>query len=319
MSGTGGEPRRPERERTQPADAAAGDLASPRVLRATLARYGLAPRKSLGQNFLIDANLRDKIVAAAAPEPGDLLVEVGPGPGTLTLPLIAAGAALLAVEADRGLAAVLRDRLPPGAKAQVIAQDILGLNLAEAAAANGWAGRPAVAVGNLPYYITTPVIFHLLDTALAWRRMVFLVQKEVARRMAARPGTPDYGLLSVMLQIRTEPEPIATMPPSVFWPPPKVDSTLVRLDFSVGYGLTPEETRALSGLARAAFGQRRKTLANACRSWAVEMALPFTSLCREAGIDPARRGESLTVGEFAVLARKIAPLLPDDRGVQGKS
>jgi len=291
------------------------DITSPRVLRETLARYGLAPRKSLGQNFLIDANLRDKIVGAAALGPGDLALEVGPGPGALTSRLAAAGAAVLAVEADPGLARVLSDSLPrQDGQVAVVVGDILRLDLIHEVATRGWSGRPCVAVGNLPYYITTPVIFRFLETGLPWRRMVFLVQREVAARIVAAPGSKDYGLLSVMTQLRAEAEIITVMPPTAFWPPPKVHSALVRLTPPGRYALAGHEETILRGLARAAFGQRRKTLANACRVWTQQLDLVggFAAACAQAGIDPARRGESLSVGEFAGLAAEIAAMLNAD-------
>ncbi len=285
------------------------DLTSPRVLRETLARYGLSPRKSLGQNFLIDANLRDKIITAADPRPEELVIEIGPGPGALTNRLLASGAALLAVEADPGLARVLIDRMPPEPdRSAVVVGDVLRLDLAALVAAHGWTGRPSVAVGNLPYYITTPAIFHLLAAGLDWRRMVFLVQLEVAERMVAAPGGKDYGLLSIMVQCRSAPEIITTMPPSVFWPPPGVRSALIRLNMP-GRQVVPEGLRPiLEGLTRAAFGQRRKTLANACRVWADSLGLAegFIQACGGAEIDPGRRGEELSVGDFIRLAGAIA-------------
>ncbi|MGQ9780463.1 MAG: 16S rRNA (adenine(1518)-N(6)/adenine(1519)-N(6))-dimethyltransferase RsmA [Bacillota bacterium] len=285
------------------------DVVSLRVLRRTLARYGLAPRKELGQNFLVDANLREKILQSAAPGPEDLVVEVGAGPGTLTPGLLAGGGVVLAVEADPGLAKILAERLAPFAeRAAVLVADILRLDLAEAAAARGWETRPAVAVGNLPYYITSPCFFHLLGTPLRWRRMVFLVQREVAVRITAPPGTKDYGVLSVMLQYRTVPRIVAVFPPSVFWPPPKVYSALLRLDLPGRFApLSPAEEEIFTGLVKAAFGQRRKTLANACRAWASGLGLEeeFVAVCRQADIDPGRRGEELSVEEFIRLAQKL--------------
>lgn len=285
------------------------DLTSPRVLRETLGRYGLAPRKGLGQNFLIDANLRNKIVQAAGLSPDDVVIEVGPGPGAMTAALLATGAAVLAVEADAGLARVLADRLPPGSgRFFLIVADILRTDLRASVAEAGFAGRPCVAVANLPYYITTPALFHLLEARLPWRRMVFLVQREVAQRIAAEPGTKDYGLLSVMTQHRADASIVGVLPPTVFWPPPKVHSALVRLDMPGRYDLTGEEQAALAGLARAAFGQRRKTLENACRDWAVRLGLgaQFPALCRGAEIDPSARAEDLPVEAYVRLARAVA-------------
>ncbi|MGE5550376.1 MAG: 16S rRNA (adenine(1518)-N(6)/adenine(1519)-N(6))-dimethyltransferase RsmA [Bacteroidota bacterium] len=288
------------------------DLTSPRVLREILSRYGLAPRKSLGQNFLIDANLRDKIVSAADPGPGELVVEVGPGPGTLTAKLLETGATVIAIEADRGLARILADRTAhePN-RMTVIVDDILRVDLGKSIAEAGLAERPCVAVANLPYYITTPAIFHLLETKLPWRGMVFLVQREVADRIVAAPRHKDYGLLSVMTQYRAVPEIVTILPPSVFWPQPKVQSALLRLTFPSRFHLEARVETVLAGVARAAFGQRRKTLANACRRWAEDHGLrdAFMDVCRQAGIEPGCRGEDLAVGDFVRLAAAIADRL----------
>lgn len=284
------------------------DLTSPRVLRETLARYGLTPRKSLGQNFLIDGNLRNKIVDTAALRDGVLALEVGPGPGGLTSKLLETGAAVLAIEADPGMARVLTELNPAAPdRLVVINADVLNLDLAQIVAAEGLSGRPCVAVANLPYYITTPVIFQLLDTDLPWQRMVFLVQREVAERIVAPPGSKAYGLLSVMTQYRAAAEIVTIMPASVFWPPPKVQSALIRLTIQSDRRLTAEAEGVFFGLVRAAFGQRRKTLANACRVWAETMGIggEFESLCRTAGINPGARGETLSLGEFLHLVTVI--------------
>ena len=286
------------------------DLTSPRILRETLARYGLAPRKNLGQNFLIDGNLRDKIVQVASPGPDDLAVEVGPGPGGLTFGLLATGARVLAIETDRGLARILTDSAATAeGRLAVIIQDFLALDLAGAVSAAGWSGRPAIGVANLPYYITTPAIFHLLDSGLPWRRLVLLMQREVAERITARPGTKDYGLLSVMVQYRAGTEMLNHFPPSVFWPPPKVQSALVRLAFPGPYTVPEPVDRLFKGMARAAFNQRRKTLHNACREFLAREGLEeaFLAACRESGVDPGARGEQLSVAQFVGLAEKMAP------------
>lgn len=296
------------------------DITSPRVLRETLARYRLAPRKALGQNFLIDANLRKKIVAAAAPGPDDVVIEVGPGPGALTAELLATGAAVLAVEADAGLARILSDRQPPvPGRFSIVVADILRTDLPALVSTAGFAGRPCMAVANLPYYITTPALFHLLEARLPWRRMVFLVQREVAQRLAAAPGSKDYGLLSVMTQCRASVSVLTALPPTVFWPPPKVHSALVRLELPGPCRLSETETARLAELARAAFGQRRKTIGNACRYWAERRGLgaAFPSLCRRAGIDPAVRAEDLSVEDYVRLAKIVTQWIAPGPSVPG--
>jgi 16S rRNA (adenine1518-N6/adenine1519-N6)-dimethyltransferase len=288
------------------------DLTSPRLLRETLTGYGLAPRKRFGQNFLIDANLRDKIVAAAELCPGDLAVEIGAGAGALTAKLAATGAAVLAVEIDPGLTRLLQEKMPPSPGLVIVTADVLRLDLAETVARSGFSGRPCVAVANLPYCITTPVIFRLLETVLPWRRMVFLVQKEVAERIVAAPGTKDYGLLSVSIRHRAVPEIVTILPPSAFWPPPKVHSALLRLSFQASGPTLPKGAEdIMAGLARAAFGQRRKMIANACRAWsdALGLGAGFIPACRAAGIDPGLRGENLTVEDFRRLAVEIDAML----------
>jgi 16S rRNA (adenine1518-N6/adenine1519-N6)-dimethyltransferase len=252
-----------------------------------------APRKRFGQHFLTDRHYLRRIVEAIAPRPGDAMVEIGPGTGILTEPLLGSGVRPLhAVEIDRDLARGLRERF--GASGLVVHEtDVLEFDFATLPA-------PLRVVGNLPYNVSTPILFQVAAAAGRIADSVFMLQKEVVDRMVAAPGTPDYGRLSVMLQYRFEMTALFRVPPGAFTPPPKVDSAVVHMR-PLGEGRVRARDEALfSQLVAAAFGQRRKTLRNATRALA-----PAESFER-AGIDPGRRGETLSVAEFVRLADAVA-------------
>ena len=256
-------------------------------------------RKRFGQHFLHDAGVIARIVAAIHPEPGDRLVEIGPGRGALTLPLLDAAGELDVVEIDRDLAARLRElaRERPGLR--VHGGDALRYDFAKLAEN----GRPLRVVGNLPYNISTPLLFHLLDTVTVIQDMVFMLQKEVAERIAAEPGGPTYGRLSVMVQYHCQVHCLFDVGRGAFSPPPKVDSTIIRLR---PVARPPDAIASDPGLMKQvvtkAFGQRRKTLRNALRS---ELTEPDFGL---AGVDPTRRAETLSIAEFIRLANAVAML-----------
>ncbi|MGI6558898.1 MAG: 16S rRNA (adenine(1518)-N(6)/adenine(1519)-N(6))-dimethyltransferase RsmA [Limnochordia bacterium] len=268
-----------------------GDAVVLRNTRSILEKYGLQPKKALGQNFLIDRNIRDKIVDAAAITGEDVVLEIGPGVGTLTEELARRASRVIAVELDGGLVRVLRDRLPPE-RVAVVEGDVLALDLPSLLGE----GSPIKIVANLPYYITSPIIFRLLEWP-RWEMMVIMVQGEVAERLVAGPGTKAYGSLSAAVALHARAEILFRVSRRVFYPQPQVDSAVVRLlprrDLEV-------DLQGPSLLIRAAFGQRRKTLANALA------AAPWNPLSKEetekvllaAGIDPLRRGESLRPEDF---------------------
>ena len=247
-------------------------------------------RKRFGQHFLADAGVVEAIVDAIDPRPGQALVEIGPGLGALTGPLLQRCGALTAIELDRDLAARLRRQ----AGLTVIEGDVLNVNFPALAAA---AGQPLRIVGNLPYNISTPILFHLLGAAASVADQHFMLQKEVVERMAAAPGNKDYGRLTVMLQWRYRIEPVLAVPPEAFEPPPRVDSAVVRM-----VPLPPlaglDEAR-LRTLVTVAFSQRRKLLRHTLGRWleVERITLPF---------DLQRRAEEVPVAEYLALARATA-------------
>jgi 16S rRNA (adenine1518-N6/adenine1519-N6)-dimethyltransferase len=264
------------------------------------------PRKRFGQHFLHDANVLRRIVEAIAPQPGERLVEIGPGEGALTLPLLRACRRLTAIELDRDLIEALRVRAQPLGELDIINADVLNVDFAALAAAEPQRPpAPLRIVGNLPYNISTPILFHCLDQAAAIRDMHFMLQKEVVERMAAAPGSKAYGRLSVMLQLRCAVEPLFTVPPGAFRPPPKVDSAVVRLTPLPAHALPEPDPQAIERVVRAAFGQRRKTLGNALRGVATAAQI------HAAGIDPGERAERLAPAAFVALARAVSAAAAD--------
>jgi 16S rRNA (adenine1518-N6/adenine1519-N6)-dimethyltransferase len=247
-------------------------------------------RKRFGQHFLVDAGLIDAIVDAIDPRPGQALVEIGPGLGALTAPLLARCGALTVVELDRDLAARLRQR----AGLAVVEADVLTVDFAALARERG---QPLRVVGNLPYNISTPILFHLLDAAAHWRDAHVMLQKEVVERMAATPGGKDYGRLTVMLQWRCAVEPLLDVPPQAFEPPPRVDSAVVRLR---PHAPPPAVDAARLGeLVTVAFSQRRKLLRHTLGRWLE--ARGFAG-----AFDLQRRAEEVPVAEYVALAEALS-------------
>lgn len=254
------------------------------------------PKKSFGQHFLHDSRYIDDIVRAIAPRPGDALVEIGPGEGALTLPLLAAAGALTAIELDTDLIPALAARAAPIGALAIVQADVLQVDFAALARERGVAQLRVA--GNLPYYISSPILFHCIAHAAAIRDMHFMLQKEVVERMAAAPGSKVYGRLSVMLQLACHVVPLFEVPPAAFRPPPKVDSAVVRLVPRAAHELPTVDADALQQVVKAAFGQRRKTLGNALRGVLDADAI------RAAGIDPQARAEALAPGDFVRLTQQ---------------
>lgn len=254
--------------------------------------HGHHPRKRFGQNFLADTHYVARIVDAIDPRPGDNLVEIGPGLGALTGALIERAQTIAAIEIDRDLAARLTARFPP---------DRLALHEADALTFDFAALGPNLrVVGNLPYNISSPLLFHLASHESQLRDIHAMLQREVVARMTARPATPDYGRLSVMLQARFAVSRLFVVPPGAFRPAPKVESAVARL-VPLGANRPRIVDEALfARIVGAAFGQRRKTLRNALAPHTDEAAL------RAAGVDPAARGETLAVADFVRLANSLA-------------
>jgi 16S rRNA (adenine1518-N6/adenine1519-N6)-dimethyltransferase len=264
--------------------------------RALLEKYGLRAKKSWGQNFLGDEAILDDIARLAA-DPGDAVVELGGGLGHLTARLVARGARVTVVERDRDMARVLRGEL--GDAATLLEADAARLDYA--ALARG--GRIAV-VGNLPYHLTSPILFSLLDQVDHVSRGVFLVQREVAERLAAEPATKDWGILSVLLQHRAAVSIERNVPRGAFLPPPNVESAVLLAAFRPPAALPLDEAR-FRALVKAGFSQRRKVLSNALAGARIAPPDAIAAALAAAGIDGRRRGETLTVEEWVRLERML--------------
>jgi 16S rRNA (adenine1518-N6/adenine1519-N6)-dimethyltransferase len=257
-----------------------------------LRRHGLRPKKRWGQNFLGDERLLSELASLARLRPGDVVVELGAGLGHFTRALAATGARAVAVERDRELAPVLRQELPG---VEVVEADAKSFDLRAVASR---AGQRVVVCGNLPYHLSSPILFHLLDQRAAVRRAVLLLQREVAERIAAPPGGRDYGLLSVLLQHVADPSLELAVPRHAFTPPPEVESSALVLEFLEQPRAAVHDEARFRALVKAAFSKRRKTLWNALKGMpGAREALKKTA------IDPQRRGETLTVAEFASIER----------------
>ncbi len=252
------------------------------------------PKKRLGQHFLTDRHYLDRIVAAIAPAAGEAMVEIGPGPGALTERLAAVVRPLHVIEIDGELAAALRGRFADGS---VLVHEGDALDFDFASLPEGLR-----VVGNLPYNVSTPLLFHVAKFAPRLHDCVFMLQKEVVDRMVAEPGTPEYGRLSVMLQYRFAMDSCLRVPPGAFTPPPKVDSAVVRMEPLREGRLVAKDEALFERIVLAAFTQRRKTLRNAVRN-----LVPPEAFAR-AGIDAGRRGETLGVAEFIALSDASAGL-----------
>ncbi|MFQ6133042.1 MAG: 16S rRNA (adenine(1518)-N(6)/adenine(1519)-N(6))-dimethyltransferase RsmA [Armatimonadota bacterium] len=266
---------------------------------ALLRQHGLRPLKRLGQHFLVDEGVGRDIVEAAGIGPQDCVLEIGPGAGALTELLAARARRVVAVEVDRGLAAALADHAQSWG-VELLHADFLELDLAETCADGRW-----VLVGNLPYYITTPLLERAFEQAGRWRLAVVTVQEEVAERLLAEPGSRQYGALTLFARYHAEVEVVRRVPPQAFYPSPGVHSTVLRLRFA---GPTVDADReALLAVTRGALAQRRKTVLNSLAG-SGRIGLDREDLraaLADAGIEPGRRGETLSLEEFAALARAL--------------
>ncbi|MBI4317453.1 MAG: 16S rRNA (adenine(1518)-N(6)/adenine(1519)-N(6))-dimethyltransferase RsmA [Chloroflexi bacterium] len=274
-----------------------GSEEPPSLVKALLRQLGLHPRKRLGQNFLVDREVLQKIVTAADLQPSDAVVEVGPGLGVLTEELARRVAVLVAVELDRGLAAALERMLDRYPSVKVVNADVLHFDPAQYLK-----GQPYKVVANLPYYVTSPVLRHFLEAALKPSLMVVMVQREVAQRIVAVPG--EMSLLSVSVQFYGKPTLVTYVPAAAFYPRPKVESAVVRIDVYERPAVDVDSDKFFR-VVQAGFSQPRKMLHNALaqRVW-----LPpggAIEVLRAAGIDEKRRAQTLTLDEWGALTREL--------------
>ena len=278
-------------------------LGNPQNTIEVLQKYNFSFQKKFGQNFLIDTHVLDKIIQSASITKEDMVLEIGPGIGTMTQYLACAARKVVAVEIDKALIPILEDTLSDYDNARVINNDVLKVDIAKLAEEeNG--GKPIKVVANLPYYITTPIIMGLFENHVPIKSITVMVQKEVADRMQVGPGTKDYGALSLAVQYYAKPYIVANVPPNCFMPRPKVGSAVIRLERYEEPPVKVKDEKLMFRIIRASFNQRRKTLANGLKNSA---ELDYTKEEIEAAIEAlgrgaSIRGEALTLEEFAKLA-----------------
>lgn len=278
-------------------------IASPEVVHYICKRFDIKMSKKLGQNFLIKRGIVDEIVHAAELTVGEPVLEVGPGIGTLTQGLAQSGADVTAIELDRRLLEVLDTTLASYDNVRIIHGDVLKLDVPTI-----MNHKPFKVVANLPYYITTPIIMSLLESKLPIERLVVMVQKEVALRMIAKPGTKDYGALSVAVQYYTEPDIVLDIPPKSFLPAPAVTSSVIRCVLRDKPPVDVIDEKLFFRVVKAGFAQRRKTFSNTMKTTGLTRDR-IEELLAKANIDGQRRGETFTLQEFADVANAWAALI----------
>lgn len=278
-------------------------IASPEVVHYICKRFDIKMSKKLGQNFLIKRGIVDEIVHAAELTLGEPVLEVGPGIGTLTQGLAQSGADVTAIELDRRLLEVLDTTLASYDNVRIVHGDVLKLDVPTI-----MNHKPFKVVANLPYYITTPIIMSLLESKLPIERLVVMVQKEVALRMVAKPGTKDYGALSVAVQYYTEPDIVLDVPPKSFLPAPAVTSSVIRCVLRDKPPVDVIDEKLFFRVVKAGFAQRRKTFANTMKTTGLSKDR-IEELLAKANIDGQRRGETFTLQEFADVANAWAALI----------
>ncbi len=281
-------------------------LGNPQNTIEILQKYNFNFQKKFGQNFLIDTHVLDKIISAADITKEDMVLEIGPGIGTMTQYLAEAAGKVIAVEIDKNLIPILQDTLSGYDNVRVINEDVMKLDIPKLAKMEN-AGRPIKVVANLPYYITTPIIMGLFEKHVPLQSITVMVQKEVADRMQTGPGNKDYGALSLAVQYYAEPYIVANVPPNCFMPRPKVGSAVIRLTCHGKPPVQVKDEKLMFDIIRASFNQRRKTLANGLNN---SNLLDFPKDKIQEAIDslgkgPSVRGEALSLQEFANLSNYL--------------
>lgn len=284
-------------------------LGNPQNTIAVLQKYNFSFQKKFGQNFLIDTHVLDKIIRAAGITKDDMVLEIGPGIGTMTQYLAEAAGKVTAVEIDKNLIPILEDTLSEYENVTIINEDVLKLDIRRLADDENQ-GRPIKVVANLPYYITTPIIMGLFENHVPMESITVMVQKEVADRMQTGPGSKDYGALSLAVQYYAEPYIVANVPPNCFMPRPRVGSAVIRLTCHKQPPVEVKDEKLMFDIIRASFNQRRKTLANGLKNSdklkysREEIEEAIQSLGKGASV----RGEALTLEEFAALSNRLCGL-----------
>lgn len=278
------------------------DVTSPRELNALFQKYGLQPRRHMGQNFLIDANIVRKIVNAAEIKTGDAVIEVGPGAGALTLSMARKRARLLVIEIDRGLTRLLGDLLEPWPQVTILEQDALHVSWDKQVEQIKPGQGNVKLISNLPYKISGPFMYNLFKAKFPFSMAVLMFQKEVARRLVAGPGDPDYSTMSVLCRYYCEGKILFDVSKNVFFPRPKVGSAVLKL-VPRRKDLTGKEEKLLWEIVQGAFQQRRKTILNSMDRLFDISRNRLTELLEKVPLSPAARPEELSVGEFAKLTR----------------
>lgn len=276
------------------------ELTSPKIIKQIAADYGFVFKKGLGQNFLTSQSILEEIAQAAEIEDRGVL-EIGPGFGVLTNELCKIANKVVALEIDERLIPILADTMSEYNNLKVINKDCLKIDM-QALIEEEFRGEKISIAANLPYYITTPIITSLIESKLPINNMVVMVQKEVADRIQAKPSTKDYGALSILCQYYTDPRIVTIVPAGLFVPPPKVDSAVLKMHFLDEPRVKVEDEAMFFRTVKAAFSQRRKTLLNCLASNFAFGKERLSEIMTSVGIDPKRRGETLTLEEFAKLS-----------------
>lgn len=278
------------------------DLGRPTKTAEIIKKYNFSFRKKFGQNFLIDEGILEKIVSAAEVTKEDVVLEIGPGIGSMTQYLAEAAGKVIAVEIDDALIPILKETLSPYDNVTVIHGDVMKTDLKKLSEEYA-DGKPFKVVANLPYYITTPIIMRLLEDDVPTRRITVMVQKEVADRIKEKPGSKEYGAISLSVQYYAKPEIACIVPPSCFMPRPNVDSAVLNLDPYEVPPTTVKNPKFMFSLIRASFNQRRKTLANGIAGGGLGIARDQVEKALESmGLPATTRGETLGLAEFAALS-----------------
>jgi len=271
-------------------------------VRKELRGYGLAPRKKWGQHFLVDQNILDKVIQTAQVGKEDIVLEVGPGIGEMTLALARKAERVIAVEIDSKLVEIVREKLADYPNVEVIGGDILALDFKRSFSRQG---QQMKVVANLPYQISTPLLFRFIESRQIFSTLTLMLQREVAERMAASPGGKQYGPLSIFVQLFSNLSIRFLVKPSAFFPSPRVESAVVHMVWKEKPMVELEDEGWFKEVVKACFGYRRKTLINALKHSGLSLPKDLQGRMEKAGINPQRRPETLTIDEFASLAEGL--------------